>query len=265
MENLALKNATILITRPVAQAVSLTSLVEQHGGKAFLFPTLRIEPLPEALKCKAIDKYQWLIFTSANAVLFLPKKHQRALSVSQNIHVVAIGKATENALKTAGIKVNLMPLKEFNSEGLLALPAFQAEKISGQEILIIRGQGGRELLKKTLIQRGAKVGYRDVYKRIQPVPTNVNALSEQFQQRKISQITMTSGEALHNFILMLKTPIIIALALEIPLVVVSQRLKTIAITLGFKKIFISEHPADSAIIKTVITVCNGENCDRKNS
>ena len=78
------------------------------------------------------------------------------------------------------------------------------------------------------------------------------------QKKQLDVITITSGEALHNFLSLLKDPSMILLALEIPLVVMSQRLKNIAITLGFKQIFVTENPSDKAMIKSVITVCNGE-------
>jgi uroporphyrinogen-III synthase len=261
----SLKGSIILVTRPVAQAMPLALLIEQQGGQAFLCPTLEIVPLPPPLDSIKIQNYQWFIFTSTNAVIYLPKADQQALLRLQPKKIAAIGKATAKALKKIGIEVDLIPSKPFNSEALLAFPALQSNTINHKNILIFRGQGGRALLGNTLRQRGAKIHYRDVYKRIQPVTDTIALLIEHLKQTKISQITMTSGEALTNFVSMLETPQNIAFALEIPLVVISQRVKTIAITLGFKKIFISESPADSAMIKTVITICNGENCDRKNS
>ncbi len=54
-----------------------------------------------------------------------------------------------------------------DSEHLLRLPALQ--NVEQQQVLILRGNGGRELIKDALVRRGAKVHYSETYKRIHPI------------------------------------------------------------------------------------------------
>ena len=60
------------------------------------------------------------------------------------LEIAAIGQATARALARHGVAPALQPDYEFTSEALLALPRFQ--RVTGQHILIVRGEGGRELL-----------------------------------------------------------------------------------------------------------------------
>ncbi|MCK5871891.1 MAG: uroporphyrinogen-III synthase [Methylococcales bacterium] len=258
MKTDGLKGFKIVVTRPVAQAKPLATLIERHKGEAILFPTLAIEPLKKAADYKMPETIQWLIFTSANAVNSFFKMDFKQKDCLKKPKIVAIGKATAKAIENKGMNVDLLPSTGFNSEGILNLSAFQATNINLQRVLIIRGHGGRVLLSESLKKRGAIVDILEVYQRIKPASKHINAFLIPLQKKQFNVITMTSGEALHNFLSMLKDPSIILLALEIPLVVISQRLKNIAITLGFKQIFVSQNPSDKAMIRTVITVCSGE-------
>lgn len=258
MKTDCLKGFKILVTRPVAQATPLTALIEQQAGEAVLFPTLVIEPLKKTTDCIIPKSTQWLIFTSANAVNFFLKMDFNNKISLETIKMVAIGKATATAIEKNGLTVDLIPSTGFNSEALLNLSVFQATNIASQRVLVVRGCGGRQLLTDTLKKRGAVVTVLEVYKRVKPVSYTINPLLIHLQKQQLNVITITSGEALHNFLSMLKDSGMISLTLKIPLVVISQRLKKIAITLGFQHIFVSDNPTDNAMIKTVITVCNGE-------
>lgn len=263
--NNSLNSAKILVTRPVLQALKLTELIKQHQGEAILFPTLEIEKLNNRQQIRAVFKnlssYQWLIFISANAVNFALQANNGKIDGIKDTKIVAVGKATAKSLQDFGLKTYLVPEKGFNSEAVLAMPLLQ--DIENQKILIVRGQGGRETLAKNLTQRGAKVDYLEVYKRIMPKIDN-SALINLLKQQQLSIITITSGEALDNLIMMLGHEIKYQL-FEIPLIVISERIKKIAVEIGFKQVFVTENPADMAIIKTVITVCNGENSGRRSN
>jgi len=50
--------------------------------------------------------------------------------------------------------------------------------------------------------------------------------------------------------------------LEVPLVVVSQRIRKIAAEIGFKRIAVAECPSDIAILDTVIMSVTGGECGR---
>jgi uroporphyrinogen-III synthase len=250
-----LNGAHILVTRPSHQAENLSRLIDERGGVAVRFPTLAIVALDDSCTIQNtlahLDRYQWLVFISANAVTMHGYYSDGAkIDRFKSVRIAAIGKATAQALALAGLPVDLVPESGYNSEALLAMPQMQLMK--GQSCLIVRGEGGREELATTLRNRGANVEYLDVYKRIIP-RVDSSQLSLLLVQDKLDVITVTSGEALQNLLIMLEEKYHQRL-FEVPLVVVSNRIRQMAADMGFKRIAVASSPSDAAILETV-TMC----------
>ena len=255
--NKNLNGKRILVTRPKQQAHNLISLIEQHGGQAIAFPTLEILPAQktQALKqqLENLKTYQWLIFISANAVNFAVIANNGKIGHFTQTKIAAVGKATAKALQDVGLAADLVPETGFNSEALLAMPALQ--QVKNQKILIMRGAGGRETLADELKKRGAIVDYCEVYQRQMPDIEN-SFVVDLLNKHQLDILTITSTEALQNLLRMLalqKT-----LLLNVPMVVISERIKKLAQTTGFKKIVVSSSPDDAAILNTMIMLTNGE-------
>ncbi|MEI8208632.1 MAG: uroporphyrinogen-III synthase [Methylococcales bacterium] len=253
-----LKGAQVLVTRPVHQAENLSSLIEEQGGIAVRFPTLAIVPVDDASAIKhtlaQLDSYQWLVFISANAVTMHSNHSDNdKIKKFKSARVAAIGHATAKALVKAGWSVDLTAGSGFDSAALLAMPEWQ--QITGQRFLIIRGQGGREELATVLQSRGATVDYLAVYKRIVP-DSDRSQVQSLLEQDKLDVITITSGEALQNLLVMLEKCFQERL-FDIPLVVVSNRIGQIAAETGFKRIAVTHSPSDSAILETVLMCVTG--------
>ncbi|GAB4124419.1 MAG: uroporphyrinogen-III synthase [Sideroxydans sp.] len=182
----------IVVTRPRDQATNLIAGITRLGGEALFFPLLDIEPTPHSPSlqrlARTVADRQWLIFISPNAVRHsLP--HLPPLPAS--VHLAAVGQATAAALQHAGCTRVVAPTERFDSEALLALPALQ--HVAGQHIVIVRGEGGRELLGDTLKARGAEVEYVSCYRR-SPAPLDVAALLAAAPHA----LTLTSSEASHH-------------------------------------------------------------------
>ncbi len=105
------------------------------------------------------------IFISANAARGLAP-HWPILHPPAVPRIAAIGHATARALQEHGLEVDLKASPPYNSEALLALDEFQA--LPDRRVVIVRGQGGRELLAAELHRRGAAVHYLEVYRREPP-------------------------------------------------------------------------------------------------
>ncbi|MGY6274035.1 uroporphyrinogen-III synthase [Methylomonas sp. MgM2] len=256
-----LNGALVLVTRPAAQAGTLCRLIEQHGGQALCFPTLEIRPA--SVTMEAITKAlagDWLIFTSANAVEFGLKTLAVELDRLRPMQLAAIGQATAEALRQAGLNVKCMPEQEFSSEGLLAEPIMQ--NVVGQQITIVRGVGGREKLAQTLRERGAAVDYLEVYRRCCP-KTNNDTLIKPLREGKLAASTVTSSEALQNLLALLDRTTA-SLLRKLPLIVVSNRIGQLAQKLSFEHISVSRQPTDAAILETLTMLFCGENSDRSN-
>ena len=253
----ALNDWNILVTRPEQQAHVLAGLIKEQGGKPVLFPTLQIKPIEntEAIKNKLnqLQRYNWLIFISVNAVNFAAGANNGRIVKPEQTKIAAVGNATARALQQIGLETDLMPTEGFNSRALLKMPAWK--NMQGQSCLIIRGQGGLDILAETLRDRGALIDYLEVYQRSCPDVDN-KALLDRLEHRQLDAVTVTSGEALTNLWAMSGQH---GRLLSIPLIVISTRIAEIARKIGFKHIVVSEGPQDTAIIQTLTTLKNGEN------
>ena len=250
---LNLKQAKILVTRPVHQAEKLCSLIQENNGEPICLPTIAIAPLIlEKFEIEqALTNTDWFIFTSTNAVrCYCSQLDDAKMCQLKTKSCLAIGQATAKALILVGLNVDLMPLDGYNSEALLELA--QLQNVSQKNIVIIRGENGRETLAETLKKRGANVCYQDVYKRKIP-----QIDSAKIFQQKIDFITITSGEAIENLVKMLPKSQHDLLK-KITLIVVSERIQTIAKNLGFEFVALAKMPSDDAILKTITTIINGE-------
>ncbi|MFA5984226.1 MAG: uroporphyrinogen-III synthase [Methylococcaceae bacterium] len=258
-----LNNVHVLVTRPTHQAENLANLVKANGGIPICFPTLAIVEADNfgliQQKLQQLDTYQWLVFTSVNAVDFALKANSGKIAEFKLKQLAAVGLATAKQLEKVGLSVNLVPKTGFSSEALLAMP--QLYDIAGLSFLVVRGQGGREVLADGLVARGARVDYLEVYKRVMPDIGSVPA-SEQMDLGKLDVITVTSAQVLQNLVAMLAPQEKDGRLFNLTLVVISERLGQIAQELGFKRIVVAENAADAAILESIITVCNGEECGR---
>jgi uroporphyrinogen-III synthase len=179
----------VLVTRPASQAEELCTRINELGGTALRLPVLTIKPIKIV---SPTTRYDLLIFISTNAVM-----HGADILKSQvQARIAAVGAATAQALTAAGHAIDVMPQSAANSESLLQHPLLQTPP---GRILIVRGQGGRELLRDTLIARGAQVAVAEVYARaISPPDTaQLDALTTQLGGGDIDIISITSVEILH--------------------------------------------------------------------
>lgn len=246
--NLPLAGLQVLVTRPAHQAGRFHELLLNAGAKPRLFPVMAIEPVtspPETLLAMPKQAYDWVIFISANAVEsslgFFPD-----LSSFQSTQLGAIGKQTAAALRNYGLEPHLVPEQGFTSEDFLALP--QVQYLIGQDILIIRGDAGRELLGETLSARGATVSYANVYRR--SVTGSAQALKQIHLAAALDIICITSSEILRNLLQLLATETWIY---RYPLLVGSERIAAYAEQCGFQhKIIVAHSPADDEMLAALI-------------
>ncbi len=246
------ENPLVVITRPAAQAEDLLQRLQQAGIEVLHQPVLEICPpeQPEALRRRlerARPRHQLALFTSLNAV-------QQAAAL---IHlrkwlagkaVFAVGQATAGWLKQQGVQNVQVPAGRQTSEGLLALPALQAEHAPARAALF-NAAGGRTLLQETLRQRGFEVEEFHVYRRrLNPQPTP--AWRQVLEQRRPLLLTVTSTAMLEGLLQLageradwLKTQ---------PLVVISERMYRHALGLGFEHLLQADHAGNTALEQTIL-------------
>lgn len=168
-----LAGLTVVVARPQRQAGPFIESATRAGAQCIALPAIDIEPvaLDAADRARlAPDAHDWAIYTSANAV----EASLAQLPPPVRCKLAAVGRATARALQAHGFAVHALPEGRSDSEGLLALPAFAAPR--GQRVLILRGVGGRELLREQLQARGAAVNVAEVYRR-RPASAGPEALA----------------------------------------------------------------------------------------
>jgi uroporphyrinogen-III synthase len=249
----------VLVTRPKNQAEVLCRLLAQAGYLSRRIPVIEIEALQQSKDTFFLDKvadYDWLVFVSANAVKFSLAVWPQAQQILCKPNIAAVGLATAQAIEAVGMGVDVIPEAGFNSEALLA--ALSERQVSGQKILIVRGQGGREWLAEHLRYLGADVDYCEVYRRIKP-PISHQVMIGLDIKNTVDIVTITSNEALENLLDMVDDDVQKVLKLK-PLVVISERIRKKALGLGFQKIVVTQTPANKDIVTAVKSISNGEHC-----
>jgi uroporphyrinogen-III synthase len=193
-----LAGRAIVVTRPASQAVSLASLIREAGGEPVLFPTIEILDAADPARLQSavaqLADYAWAFFVSPNAV---EKTFAHVSEWPAAVRVAAVGPGTRAALNQRGVREVLTPVIRFDSEGLMQMP--ELADVAGLRCVIFRGNGGRELIASTLIERGAGVDLVECYRRALP-RTDTGPLLARWAQGGIDAVTFTSSEGLHNFV-----------------------------------------------------------------
>jgi uroporphyrinogen-III synthase len=204
----------ILITRSPHQASALAERLRALGADPILIPTIELAdptsfaPLDTALT--HLDRFHWLLFTSANAVETF---HRRLLFFSilyplSSIpcRIAAIGPATAQALKAIGLPPNLIPPQAIaESFATALLPHARQPDGSPSRFLLIRAEEARNHLPETLQAAGAQVTIAPAYRTIIPL-ASIDAIRNLFSHPETipDAITFTSSSTAHNLFTLLE-------------------------------------------------------------
>lgn len=238
--------ARVLLTRPAHLQPDAAELLSKAGYQTVSLPLLEISPVeidtPSAGEIRGcilnLDLYSKVIFISRNAArIGADLIDQYWPQLPLGVDWIAIGQGTADELNRAQIPATVNP--GVDSEALLDSP--QLQDLTEQRILLVKGVGGRELLKQELEARGAKVDQIEIYQRTPCVYTEVE-LSEQLVQ-PIDAILITSGEALAAL-----EQLNLAWCHESLVVVPSERIATQARELKYQNILTAAGASDSAML-----------------
>ena len=250
-EALQLDGYAVLVTRPAGQAGPLLEAIRRRGGLAIAAPMIVIQPRTDDPATLAlvdrIAEFDSVVFISRNAAevgVQLIMSRGRQLGAQR---IFATGAGTGASLGKLGVANVVSPPGEFSSEGLLKLPGLCARDAEGQKVLIVRGEGGRELLGDTLVERGASVEYCEVYTRSPPLVP----LGEVLRQHAVPApdiALVTSTEALENLAAQIEREGLLPL-FDMPLVVAGERMAGAVPALGFTQApVVVESPGDGNML-----------------
>lgn len=189
----------VLLTRPAEESTVLAATLAQHGIYSSSLPLLAIEPLAEWAEQRA-----QLAALAANRALIVVSKPAARLLLERlahsQIHAPAeqpwfsVGAATAQILLHQHANVHY-PEQADDSEALLALPRLQQAMAACQtpKVLIVRGEGGRELLAERLRGQGAEVDYLPLYRRVLPVYPPAT-LIQRVRAERLNALVVSSGQ-----------------------------------------------------------------------
>lgn len=181
----------VLVTRSRQQAADFASRLREVGAVPVVFPVIAFESLPTQPLVNALGKvhtYDWLIFTSVNAVDFFMAAYRQ----QQLPHVAAVGSATLTKLEEEGIQVDFVP-DIFTGKEL----ARGLGDLDGQRILLPRARIGRPEIVDELRAQGADVEEIALYDTV-PTPPSEETIME--LEKGVDVITFTSPSSVRNFL-----------------------------------------------------------------
>ena len=187
----------ILVTRARAQASDFADLLEANGAEVIQFPTIKIQPI-ESVDIPALNAYDWVIFTSVNAVeIFYERlrengKDARAFGGSS---ICAVGAKTVEALNRIGIHPNFVPA---HSRG--SMIAAEIGEVNGKKILLPRAKIATADLPNGLRERGAHIDDVPLYDTIKVPGENRDKIEADFLKGSIDLVTFTSSSTVTNFL-----------------------------------------------------------------
>jgi len=199
----------ILITRARHQAGRLAEALEEQGAEVLRLPTIEIIS-PESYAhldavLEVIDRFDWLIVTSANGVAALEDR-MRFLNVPAarlgHLQMAAIGPATATALGRVGLKVSEMP-GEYVAESVVAL---LQEKVRGKHVLLVRAKVARDVIPEELRKAGADIHVVEAYRSVIPAESIVQVRGLFGEVKPLPDaVTFTSSSTVNNFFALLAT------------------------------------------------------------
>ncbi len=191
-----LQGMRVVITRAAHQAEELARLLRALGAEPILVPVIGIAPPadPEPLKQAATRSYDWIVFSSTNAVKAFAAHVVDPSALPARIAVV--GASSERAAREHGFRVNLVP-EEYVAESLLA--AFAQEDVRHRRILIPSADDARKVLPAGLRKLGAEVDAVVAYRNVLPEEAKSLAPSV-FREPFPDWVTFASPSAAKNLV-----------------------------------------------------------------
>jgi len=199
----------VLVPRTKDQAGSVSERLRAYGAVPEEVPTIAVEPprtpqqMERAVKGLVTGRYQWVAFTSVNAVRAVREKLEeygldaRAFA---GVKVAAVGEQTGRALLDFGIKPDLVPEGEQSGEGLAA--AWQPyDSLSDpiNRVLLPRADIATETLVARLNELGWETEDVTAYRTVRAAPPPA-PIREAIKGGGFDAVLFTSSSTVRNLI-----------------------------------------------------------------
>jgi uroporphyrinogen III methyltransferase/synthase len=208
-ESRALYGWTVLVPRTKDQAGEMSEKLVSHGALPVEVPTIAVEPprspaqMERAVKGLVDGRFQWVVFTSTNAVRAVWEKFNefgldaRAFS---GVKIACVGQATADRVRAFGINPELVPSGEQSSLGLLdEFPPYDDVFDPVNRVLLPRADIATETLAEGLRERGWEIEDVTAYRTVRAAPPPAQT-REMIKTGGFDAVCFTSSSTVRNLV-----------------------------------------------------------------
>src|SRR3989440_153461 len=208
-ESRALYGWRVLVPRTKDQAGGMSERLRLPRGVPSEVPTISVEPprspaqMERSVKGLVDGRYQWLVFTSTNAVRAVWEKFAefgldaRAFS---GVKIACVGESTAAKVRSFGIVPELVPSGEQSSEGLLEeFPPYDDILDPVERVLLPRADIATETLAAGLRERGWEIDDVTAYRTVRAAPPPAET-REMIKSGGFDAVCFTSSSTVRNLV-----------------------------------------------------------------
>jgi uroporphyrinogen III methyltransferase/synthase len=199
----------VLVPRTKEQAGARSDRLRGYGAVPVEVPTIAVEPprtptqMERAIKGLVTGRFEWIVFTSTNAVRAVREKFEdfgldaRAFA---GVKIACVGEATADAVRSFGIKPELVPSGEQSSEGLLAdFPPFDDVLDPINRVLLPRADIATETLAAGLRELGWEIDDVTAYRTVRAAPPAAE-IRDAIKSGGFQAVCFTSSSTVRNLV-----------------------------------------------------------------
>ncbi|MFP5282543.1 MAG: uroporphyrinogen-III synthase, partial [Actinomycetes bacterium] len=199
----------VLVPRTKDQSLPMVTRLRTYGAHSEEVPTISVEPprsplqMDKAIRGLADGRYEWIAFTSVNAVKAVREKFEqygldaRAFS---GLKVAAVGEVTAQALQAWGIEPDLVPSDEQSAAGLAAeFPPYDEVLDPINRVFLPRADIATETLAEGLKDLGWEVEDVTAYRTVRAAPPAAE-VREAIKTGRFDAVVFTSSSTVRNLV-----------------------------------------------------------------
>jgi uroporphyrinogen III methyltransferase/synthase len=199
----------VLVPRTKEQAGAMSERLRSYGAVPVEVPTIAVEPprtptqMERAIKGLVTGRFEWIVFTSTNAVRAVREKFEefgldaRAFA---GVKIACVGEATAEAVRSFGIKPELVPTGDQSSEGLLAeFPPYDSILDPIDRVLLPRADIATETLAAGLRNLGWEIDDVTAYRTVRAAPPAA-AIRDAIKTGGFQAVCFTSSSTVRNLV-----------------------------------------------------------------
>ncbi|NLF90026.1 MAG: bifunctional uroporphyrinogen-III C-methyltransferase/uroporphyrinogen-III synthase [Corynebacterium marinum] len=209
-ENRPLYGWRVLVPRTKEQAASMSARLSGYGAIPHSVPTISVEPprnpaqMERAIKGIVEGRYQWVVFTSVNAVSAVWEKIVEfgldARSFA-GVRLAAVGTKTAQAVRDLGMTPELLPeVTKQNAAGLVEVfPDYLEDLDPVGRVLLPRADIATDVLVDGLVERGWEVDDVVAYRTVRAAPPSAE-IREMIKSGGFDAVCFTSSSTVKNLV-----------------------------------------------------------------